>query len=216
MPRNYYNHLLKELKNQVSFLAHMIETAVQGAMEAMVEQDTKKAEMICRGDDMIDNQMHTIEQQCFSLLLRQQPVAKDLRDISAALEMIRDMERIGDHAEDISELTILMARNPYPDVIEKVETMGRKVISMLKESVEAYLGENLNKVEWVIAEDDVADTMFDEIKQAVADLIRNKTSDAEQALDILMTAKYMERIGDHATNIAEWVRYSITGELPKD
>ncbi|MGN0325250.1 MAG: phosphate signaling complex protein PhoU [Lachnospiraceae bacterium] len=214
MPRNYYNLLLKELRNQVAYLANMIETAIQGAIDAMVEQDVEKAEMICRGDDMIDDQMHMIERQCFSLLLRQQPVAKDLREVSAALEMIRDMERIGDHAEDISELTILMAGTSYPDTIGTVEKMAQKVISMLKESVDAYLNENSKKAEWVIEEDDAADTMFDAIKGSIAELIRTGTSDAEQALDILMTAKYLERIGDHATNIAEWALYSMTGELP--
>lgn len=214
MPRNYYNLLLKELRNQVAYLANMIETAIQGAMDAMVEQDVEKAEMICRGDDMIDDQMHMIERQCFSLLLRQQPVAKDLREVSAALEMIRDMERIGDHAEDISELTILMAGTPYPETIKTVEKMAQKVISMLKESVDAYLNENSKKAEWVIEEDDAADTMFDAIKGSIAELIRTGTSDAEQALDILMTAKYLERIGDHATNIAEWALYSMTGDLP--
>ena len=214
MPRNYYNLLLKELRNQVAYLANMIETAIQGAMDAMVEQDVEKAEMICRGDDMIDDQMHMIERQCFSLLLRQQPVAKDLREVSAALEMIRDMERIGDHAEDISELTILMAGTPYPETIKTVEKMAQKVIGMLKESVDAYLNENSKKAEWVIEEDDAADTMFDAIKGSIAELIRTGTSDAEQALDILMTAKYLERIGDHATNIAEWALYSMTGDLP--
>ena len=214
MPRNYYNLLLKELRNQVAYLANMIETAIQGAMDAMAEQDIEKAEMICRGDDMIDDQMHMIERQCFSLLLRQQPVAKDLREVSAALEMIRDMERIGDHAEDISELTILMAGSSYPDTIKTVEKMAQKVISMLKESVDAYLNENSKKAEWVIEEDDAADTMFDAIKGSIAELIRTGTSDAEQALDILMTAKYLERIGDHATNIAEWALYSMTGDLP--
>lgn len=214
MPRNYYNLLLKELRNQVAYLANMIETAIQGAMDAMVEQDIEKAEMICRGDDMIDDQMHMIERQCFSLLLRQQPVAKDLREVSAALEMIRDMERIGDHAEDISELTILMAGSAYPDTIKTVEKMAQKVIGMLKESVDAYLNENSKKAEWVIEEDDAADTMFDAIKGSIAELIRTGNSDAEQALDILMTAKYLERIGDHATNIAEWALYSMTGDLP--
>ena len=214
MPRNYYNLLLKELRNQVAYLANMIETAIQGAMDAMAEQDIEKAEMICRGDDMIDDQMHMIERQCFSLLLRQQPVAKELREVSAALEMIRDMERIGDHAEDISELTILMAGSAYPDTIKTVEKMAQKVIGMLKESVDAYLNENSKKAEWVIEEDDAADTMFDAIKGSIAELIRTGNSDAEQALDILMTAKYLERIGDHATNIAEWALYSMTGDLP--
>lgn len=216
MPREYYDKQMAELKNLMLQLADMVETAIQEAVQALISQDAKKAEEIKKGDEEIDEQVHTIERFCYSILLRQSPVAKDLREVSAALKMITDMERIGDHAEDISELTILMAGAAYPDIINTVKKMADVVILMLREAVVSYLEKDTEKACWVIGKDDEADALFDTVKASIETLIRSGQSDAEQALDILMTAKYFERIGDHATNLAEGVLFYLTGKLPDD
>lgn len=141
-------------------------------------------------------------------------VARDLRQISAALKMITDMERIGDHAADISEMTILMAGTPYIRNIEHLQTMAKEAMVMLVKSIEAYVEKDLEKAEKVIESDDVIDDLFDQIKAELIDAIHQNPDNGEQAADLLMVSKYLERIGDHATNIAEWVIFSITGNHP--
>ena len=141
-------------------------------------------------------------------------MAKDLRQISAALKMITDMERIGDHAADISEMTILMAGTPYIRNIEHLQTMAKEAMVMLVKSIEAYVEKDLAKAEKVIESDDVIDDLFDQIKAELIDAIHQNPENGEQAADLLMVSKYLERIGDHATNIAEWVIFSITGNHP--
>ena len=165
-------------------------------------------------DEEIDEKEREIESLCLKLLLQQQPVARDLRQISAALKMITDMERIGDHAADISEMTILMAGTPYIRNIEHLQTMAKEAMVMLVKSIEAYVEKDLAKAEKVIESDDVIDDLFDEIKAELIDAIHQNPDNGEQAADLLMVSKYLERIGDHATNIAEWVIFSITGNHP--
>ena len=135
-----------------------------------------------------------------------------MRQISAALKMITDMERIGDHAADISEMTILMADKPYIRNIDHLQTMAKETMVMLVKSIEAYVEKNQEKAEKVIANDDVIDDLYDEIKMELIEAIQKDANNGEQATDLLMVAKYLERIGDHATNIAEWVIFSITGK----
>ena len=165
-------------------------------------------------DEEIDEKEREIESLCLKLLLQQQPVAKDLRQISAALKMITDMERIGDHAADISEMTILMAGTPYIRNIEHLQTMAKEAMVMLVKSIEAYVEKDLAKAEKVIESDDVIHDLFDQIKAELIDAIHQNPENGEQAADLLMVSKYLERIGDHATNIAEWVIFSITGNHP--
>ena len=165
-------------------------------------------------DEEIDEKEREIESLCLKLLLQQQPVARDLRQISAALKMITDMERIGDHAADISEMTILMAGTPYIRNIEHLQTMAKEAMVMLVKSIEAYVEKDLEKAEKVIESDDVIDDLFDQIKAELIDAIHQNPDNGEQAADLLMVSKYLERIGDHATNIAEWVIFSITGNHP--
>ena len=152
------------------------------------------------------------ENLCLKLLLQQQPVARDLRVISAALKMITDMERIGDHAVDISELTIVMSGKPYMKKLEHIEQMAKETMIMLISSLEAYVNKNLDQAKEVIDHDDIVDDLFIKVKTELIQLIRENAENGEQAADLLMVAKYFERIGDHATNIAEWVIFSITGQ----
>ena len=166
-------------------------------------------------DEEVDHQEREIESLCMKLLLQQQPVAKDLRLISAALKMITDMERIGDHAADISEMTILMSGSEYEGSqisIDLIKDMAKETTDMVIKSVDAFVNKDMELARWVIERDDVVDDLFSNYRRELIEKINENVKNGEQATDMLMVAKYFERIGDHATNIAEWVIYSITGE----
>ena len=213
--RNRFDRQLLELNNELIQMGSLIERAIEMGISALVRQDVEKAQKAIDFDSEIDEQEKTVESMCMKLLLQQQPVAKDLRLISAALKMITDMERIGDHAADISEMTILMAGSEYARSeinIDLVESMAKATTDMVIKSVDAFVNKDLELARWVIAQDDVVDDLFAEFKQNLIHKISENVKNGEQATDMLLVAKYFERIGDHATNIAEWVIYSITGE----
>ncbi len=210
--RNRFDRQLEQLNNELINMGSLIEEAIEMAITAMVKQDIVKAKEIMEFDEEIDDKEREIESLCLKLLLQQQPVAKDLRQISAALKMITDMERIGDHAADISEMTILMAKEPYVIDIQDLQKMAKETMIMLVKSIEAYVEKDMEKAKKVIANDDVIDDLFNTVKRELIASIHQKTNNGEQAADLLMVAKYLERIGDHATNIAEWVIFSITGQ----
>lgn len=210
--RNRFDRQLEQLNNELINMGSLIEEAIEMAITALIKQDVEKAKEIMAFDEEIDEKEKEIENLCLKLLLQQQPVAKDLRQISAALKMITDMERIGDHASDISEMTILMSNQPYIRNIEHLQTMAKETMVMLVKSIEAYVEKDMKKAKGVIASDDIIDDLFDEIKKELIASIHENANNGEQAADLLMVAKYLERIGDHATNIAEWVIFSITGK----
>lgn len=210
--RNRFDRQLEQLNNELINMGSLIEEAIEMAITALIKQDVKKARDVVEFDEEIDEKEREIESLCLKLLLQQQPVARDLRQISAALKMITDMERIGDHAADISEMTILMADKPYIRNIDHLQIMAKETMVMLVKSIEAYVEKNQEKAEKVIANDDVIDDLYDEIKMELIEAIQKDANNGEQATDLLMVAKYLERIGDHATNIAEWVIFSITGK----
>ena len=210
--RNRFDRQLEQLNNELINMGSLIEEAIEMAITALIKQDVKKARDVVEFDEEIDEKEREIESLCLKLLLQQHPVARDLRQISAALKMITDMERIGDHAADISEMTILMADKPYIRNIDHLQTMAKETMVMLVKSIEAYVEKNQEKAEKVIANDDVIDDLYDEIKMELIEAIQKDANNGEQATDLLMVAKYLERIGDHATNIAEWVIFSITGK----
>lgn len=213
--RNRFDRQLLELNNELIEMGSLIEHAIEMGISALVRQDVDKAQQAIRFDAEIDEQEKTVESLCMKLLLQQQPVAKDLRLISAALKMITDMERIGDHAADISEMTILMADTAYERTelnIDLVEDMAKTTTNMVIKSVDAFVNKDLDLARWVIDQDDVVDELFAQYKKELIQKICDNIKNGEQATDMLLVAKYFERIGDHATNIAEWVIYSITGE----
>ncbi len=213
--RNRFDRQLLELNNELIQMGSLIEKAIEMGITALVKQDVEKAEEAIKFDAEIDQQEKTIETLCMKLLLQQQPVAKDLRLISAALKMITDMERIGDHAADISEMTILMSDSEYErsDInIDLVKEMAKETTAMVIKSVDAFVNKDLELARWVIKRDDVVDELFDDFKHQLIVKINENVKNGEQATDMLLVSKYFERIGDHATNIAEWVIYSITGE----
>ena len=208
--RNRFDNQLAELNNELISMGALCENAIASAVKSLIDGDTKLAAAAIRIDHEIDRKEREIESMCLKLLLQQQPVARDLRQISAALKMITDMERIGDQAEDIAEIVQYLAgRSAEND--DLLREMARSTIHMVTESVDAYVQRDTMLAETVIAEDDVVDNAFDEVKRRLIDKITAHPEDGAYALDLLMIAKYFERIGDHATNIAEWVIFSVTG-----
>lgn len=213
--RNRFDRQLAELNNELVEMGSLIEQAIEMGISALVKQDVEKAKKAIAFDNEIDHQEKEIENLCMKLLLQQQPVAKDLRLISAALKMITDMERIGDHAADISEMTILMADATYDAAsldMSVIKEMAKETTNMVIKSVEAFVNKDLDLARYVLGRDDIVDDLFIQFKHHLIQMINENVKNGEQATDMLMVAKYFERIGDHATNIAEWVIYSITGE----
>lgn len=210
--RNRFDRQLSTLNDELIEMGSMIEKSIETAIKALVNQDVDLARHAIEADEEIDRQERIIEDLCLKLLLQQKPVAKDLRLISSALKMITDMERIGDHASDISEITIALADQPYIKKLEHIQQMAKETMIMLVGSIEAFVDKDLEKANEVIKRDDVVDDLFDKVKKELIQMIHENADKGEQAADLLMVAKYMERIGDHATNISEWVIFSITGE----
>ena len=213
--RKYYEMELQKLNASLLEMGEMIRMAIGGAVTALLEFDHDKAREIIAYDEQIDRQNRVIEQQCYTLLLSQQPVAGDLRMVSAALKMTTDMERIGDHAADISEIELMLENLPTLSCAP-IRQMATETSVMLIKSLEAFAQRDEEKANWVIDRDDVVDDLFDTVKSELIEAIRQNADNGEAATDLLMAAKYFERIGDHATNIAQWAIFSITGEMPKD
>ncbi len=213
--RRRFDEQLSMLNDELIHMGTMIEEAIQKSIDALLKQDIELAKQIMDSDEEIDREQKKIENLCFTLLMQQQPVASDLRVISAAMKMVTDMERIGDHASDISEITIMLAKQPYMQNLELIRKMASETMLMLIQSIEAYVEKDMDKANAVIAHDDIVDQLYFEAKQDLIDLIHKDKNNGEQASDLLLIAKYFERIGDHATNIAEWVIFSID-KTPKE
>ena len=216
MMRSKFDEQLDRLNKEMMKMGSAIEDSIRKAVDALVRQDAELAKKVMIQDEEIDREQKTIENICFNLLIQQQPVAKDLRLISAALKMITDMERIGDHATDISEITIELSKESYIKKLDHIQQMAKETMVMLVQSVEAFVNKDMDKARTVIVHDDVVDDLFNKVKAELIAMIHEDVNAGEQASDLLMAAKYFERIGDHATNISEWVIFSITGQHPDD
>ena len=208
--RNRFDEQLFELNREIIEMGAMCEEAIAYAVKALSSGDIALAAKVKNNGVAIDQKERDIESRCMKLLLHQQPVARDLRLISAALKMITDMERIGDQAEDIAEIVSSLNGHTMEGV-KLIEEMARETIEMVTDSVDAFVRKDVALAESVLSHDDVVDDYFDKMKQDIIRLIAENSADGEFALDLLMISKYFERIGDHATNIAEWVIYSVTG-----
>ncbi len=208
--RNRFDEELFELNRKIIEMGAMCEEAIGSAFKALGDGDTQLARKVRVNGPAIDQMERDIESSCMKLLLHQQPVARDLRQISAALKMITDMERIGDQAEDISEIVEFL-NGRTTDNLELLREMVNETMGMVTSSVDAFVKKDVDLAQDVINRDDIVDDYFNKIKSNLITLIKNNPSDGEFALDILMITKYLERIGDHATNIAEWVIYAVTG-----
>ena len=207
--RSKFDEQLLELNKEMIEMGNKIIESIKNAIDALVTRDEIEARTIMEGDVEVDRLQKKIENICFNLLIQQQPVARDLRTVTAAMKMVTDMERIGDHAADISEITILMGQGSQIERFEHISKMATETMIMLNHSIEAYVEKDIEKAKEVISHDDIVDALFDEAKKDVIQLILNSPNEGEEATDLLMVAKYFERIGDHATNIAEWVIYSL-------
>ena len=208
--RNRFDEQLALLNRELIEKGALCEEVIAIAAKALTTGDTALAKTVAPLDGEIDRKERTIETMCLKLLLQQQPVARDLRQISAALKMITDMERIGDQAEDISEIISFINGRTVRDCAH-IGDMAAATIRMVTDSVDAFVKRDLPLANAVIAYDDVVDDLFDKVKSSLIAMLAANPQDGEYALDLLMIAKYFERIGDHAVNIAEWVVFSVTG-----
>ena len=216
--RNRFDRQLEKLNTELINMGALCEDAMTCAVRAIFDKDEALIEKAEERERQIDQLERDIENLCMRLLLQQQPVARDLRIISSALKMISDMERIGDQAADIAEIVKYMAEREIPNA-QHLKNMSEFAKGMLRSSINAFVEQNAEKARKVILDDDVVDSYFERVK---ADLIESLTQseadkeDGQFLLDILMIAKYIERVGDHATNIAEWVVYGLTGAHPEE
>ena len=208
--RNRFDEQLYELNKKIIEMGAMCEDAISKVATSLSKGDVALAKNVIHDGSMIDQMEREIESRCMKLLLHQQPVARDLRLISAALKIITDMERIGDQAEDIAEIVVCL-QGQTMDCMKLVDEMAYETTKMVQRSVDAYVKKDVKLAEEVLAQDDIVDDYFSKIKHDIISMIAEKSADGELALDFLMITKYFERIGDHATNIAEWVIYSVTG-----
>lgn len=209
--RGRFDEQLMLLNKKMIEMGALCENVIAISAKALLEGDIDKAKTVKKTGVGIDHMEREIEAICLKLLLQQQPVASDLRQISAALKMITDMERIGDQAEDIAEIIPFLSGRTGEECAE-IREMAEVAINMVTNCVDAYVKQDLKLAKSVYNHDDVVDACFDKVKSKLISMIAENTDNGEYAIDLLMIAKYFERIGDHAVNIAEWVEFSVTGE----
>ena len=209
--RSQFDKQLAQLHRELIEMGALCEQVIALSSQALPNRDTALAEKVAPLDHEIDRKERDIENLCLRLLLQQQPVAGDLRQISAALKMITDMERIGDQSQDIAEIAGFVHSTELAGKVH-ISDMANEAISMVTMSVDSFVRKDVKLAKAAIEADDKVDARFLEVKRELIELVRSDSGDAEYFMDLLMAAKYLERIADHATNIAEWVVYSITGE----
>ena len=213
--RNLFDSQLNTLHRKLIEMGSACETAIDLAVKALLEGNADIAHEAASHDREIDQMERDIEAICLKMLLQQQPVARDLRQISAAMKIITDMERIGDQAEDIGEIVPFLNGRTGTEC-EDIRLMAETAQQMVRSSIDAYVNQDMALVKKVISMDDIVDDAFDRTKNTLIHMISSNREDGQYCLDLLMIAKYLERIGDHATNIAEWVEFSITGQHTKE
>lgn len=208
-----FEHELQLLKDNLNEMGQLIEIAIEKTLEAFETQNEALANEIIQGDRNVNDIEKLIESRCLSLILKQQPVARDLRIVTTALKVVTDMERIGDHAADIAELILRERREHIYNLVKHIPEMAKVSKAMVHDAVTAFTNMDIEAAQKTIKQDDIVDDLFDQVKEEVAVLLRNSTNQVDQCVDILMIAKYFERIGDHATNICEWAEFHETGTV---
>lgn len=209
--KTHLDDQLDILSQHLLEMAMMIENAISSAAKALSERDVELAEKAIAYDSNVDQKEKEIESHCLRMLLQQQPVAGDLRTVSAALKMITDMERIGDQAADLAAIVRQLPAQGDRLPMRHIPEMAQTAVKMVRQSIQAYVGENMELARQVLEMDDIVDGLFVKVRQDLLQTIRSREDSGGEALDLLMAAKYLERIGDHATNIAEWVIFSASG-----
>lgn len=213
MVRNRFEEALDKLNNDLAVMGDLVTVAIEKSLTSLKNCDTDLAKQVIKGDHEVNEMEKSIERHCITLLLRQQPVASDLRLISTALKMITDLERIGDQAADIAEITLSYCETSRKEnSFETTSKMAEETIRMVKTALKAFRDGDLALADEVIATDDRVDAYFDSIRDQVIQGMQDDIDEPESLVDVLMIAKYLERIGDHAENVAEWVVFSITGK----
>ena len=208
--RNYFDNELQVLSGSLIRMSHLANDAIASAIIAFETHDIPLAEQVIAGDDKINEMEREIEHHCMTLLLRQQPVARDLRNISTTLKMVTDIERIGDAAADIAEISRHITEH-IPSIAVDIRRMAEEAKSMAEDAVQAFAVGDLEQAKLIIARDDIVDDAFDAIKLDIIKVLVADSSMADTAIDYLMVIKYLERLGDHAVNVCEWLEYYKTG-----
>lgn len=208
-----YDHELELLNKDLKGMAHMVERAIEQTFVAFEDHNFPLAEDIIKGDRNINDMERAIEARCLSLILRQQPVAGDLRQVSTALKVVTDLERIGDHASDIAELILRLKSGRAYHIVKHLPEMAAAAQRMVHDAIEAFISGDLEAAMTIIKMDDQVDDLFNNVKNDVIELLKASPGQADQGIDLLMVAKYLERIGDHAVNVCEWTQFSRTGAL---
>lgn len=210
--RNSFEHKLGKLSNDLIRMGGMIEEAIASAITALRDNNTELAKKVVENDIRVDDAEKSIESQCLSIILREQPVARDLRKVSAAMKMVTDMERIADNAADIAEISMIADVSAIMHIVSDIQTMSEKVINMVSGSVDAFVRTDTKLAEQTIKADDEVDNLFISTRNRIVELIKNDSCSGEVAVDALMIVKYLERIADHAVNVCEWIEFYETGE----
>lgn len=211
--RMLYDQELKLLDEDLVEMSRMVEQAIVKTFEALKNNDSAQAREIIKNDRAVDEMEHAIESRCLSLVLRQQPVARDLRHISTALKVVTDLERIGDHAADIAELTLHLNGAGDCKELKHLPAMVDSVKAMLRDAIDAFIEGDADKAAGIEVRDDIVDAFFDKVKAEVVELLKADSGEADSAVDLLMIAKYLERIADHAVNVCEWTEFADSGTL---
>ena len=209
--RSKYEAELALVFNKLIAMCRAVETAIEKSVTALVKRDRDMSAEVISEDKYVDNLEHEIEQDCLKILLMEHPVASDFRDVSAALKMITDLERISDQAADISEIALQFGDEDFIKEPEHITLMAHLAIDMVKDSVQSYINRDIELARSLDRWDDRVDQLFETVKGDLVELIRKDGKNADQAILFMMIAKYLERIADHAVNIGEWVEYAVTG-----
>ena len=212
--RERYERELKAVSDNLVLMCRQIETAIEKCIKALVNKDFQLAREVYNNDKLINRMEREIEQSCLRILLMESPVAHDFYEVTAALKMITDLERIGDQAQDIAEITTQFTDEEYIKKLEHIPQMAVIVIQMVRDGIQAYIDRDLVLARSLDKTDDKVDNLFNFIMNELTELIKKNPDNAEQAIKFMLIAKYLERIGDHAVNIGEWVEYAITGNRP--
>lgn len=210
--RETFEHKLGKLNNDLIRMGGMIEEAIASSITALRDSNTELAKKVVEGDRQVDEEEKNIESQCLSIILREQPVARDLRKVSAALKMVTDMERIADNAADIAEISLTADVSTIMHIVKEIQTMSEKVIIMVSHSIDSFVTTDMTLANETIKADDEVDELFISIRNRIVELIKSEHCSGGVAVDALMIVKYLERIADHAVNICEWVEFFKTGE----
>lgn len=209
--RKLFEEELSDLKTELVEMCRLTEKMIDNAITALVNRDRELGKSISQSDKRVDDYEMDIEKRCMRILLKQQPVAKDFREVSTALKMITDIERFGDQASDIGDIVYTMPDDRYIKKLEHITAMGNLAMKMVRESVNSFIENNEPLADEVIALDDKMDELFLTVKNELIELIKQDGANGDQAIELMMVAKYLERIGDHAVNVAEWTKFNETG-----